>query len=95
MRLSTHEVDSIKLAVRRSLPEARLFLFGSRTNDTKRGGDIDLLILNSVAVDRKVVRAIKLALNDSIGEQKIDIVAESNEDDPFVQYVLPEAIRLL
>jgi len=95
MRLTTHEVDSIKTAVRASLPEAKVFLFGSRTDDSKRGGDIDLLILNSTEVERKVVRRIKVDLIMSIGDQKIDIVAEANIEDPFVQFVLPDAIELI
>jgi len=44
MRLSKTEQQIIKDAVLSIDPQARIYLFGSRADDTKRGGDIDLLI---------------------------------------------------
>ena len=45
MRLREDAVDAIKRAVEtRFGPSARVFLFGSRLDDTKSGGDIDLLV---------------------------------------------------
>ncbi len=44
MRLSETEQQIIKDAVLSIDPQARIYLFGSRANDNKRGGDIDLLI---------------------------------------------------
>ena len=45
MRLSERERSVIKLAVSKNFGDtARVLLFGSRTNDDRRGGDIDLLV---------------------------------------------------
>jgi len=45
MRLQSHEVDAIRAAVREIFgPTARTRLFGSRTRDDLRGGDIDLFV---------------------------------------------------
>ena len=45
MRLSDDERKIIREVVERRLgPGARALLFGSRVDDTRRGGDIDLLI---------------------------------------------------
>lgn len=44
MRLSNTEVNTIKTAVFELDLHAHIFLFGSRVDDSKRGGDIDLLI---------------------------------------------------
>jgi len=54
-----------------------LWLFGSRADDTKRGGDIDLYIETHCA-DHAIILDKKLhflvALQQALGEQKIDIV---------------------
>lgn len=77
MRLSSDEVNVIKAAVRRAFGEqARVWLFGSRVDDRKRGGDIDLLVLPpddcEGLLDKKLQVLSTLML--SMGEQKIDLV---------------------
>ena len=44
LRLSETEQQIIKEAVLSIDPQARIYLFSSRAEDTKRAGDIDLLI---------------------------------------------------
>jgi hypothetical protein len=47
MRLSEFEIESIKsLACRHFGTDVQVFLFGSRTSNQQRGGDIDLVICN-------------------------------------------------
>ena len=46
IRLTQKEVNIIKGAVASLDAEARIFLFGSRTDPLKKGGDIDLLVLS-------------------------------------------------
>ena len=47
MRLTEAERNSIRTIIFHLDPEAQIYLFGSRTDDKKRGGDIDLLILSA------------------------------------------------
>ena len=59
MRLSKKQIDTIKSGAAEVFGEdAHVFLFGSRVNDTQRGGDIDLYI----------------ELPEMTEEQKIDVV---------------------
>lgn len=77
MRLSEREVDAIRRAAREYFGEGvRVWLFGSRTDDTLKGGDIDLLVETTDAVADRLMRAARMnaALQLAIGEQKIDIV---------------------
>ena len=59
------------------LPDARVFLYCSRTDDTKRGGDIDLLVLTNGIADLSLKIKILGAMYKRIGEQKIDLLLEN------------------
>lgn len=79
MRLKGEEIRAIKDAVKTHFGEsARVFLFGSRTDDSKRGGDIDLLVEHDSSFGGSDLIKRKLrtmsAIQLSIGDRKIDIV---------------------
>ncbi|MEZ4272475.1 MAG: nucleotidyltransferase domain-containing protein [Myxococcota bacterium] len=105
MRLDASEVAGIIKGVDTFVgPGAngvQLYLFGSRCDDTKRGGDIDLLILGRAPADIQKLRAMKTkiseAIQDAIGEQRIDITIKDRStvgDDPFLQSILKYAVLL-
>ncbi|OQA73136.1 MAG: Nucleotidyltransferase domain protein [bacterium ADurb.Bin243] len=94
MRLSEFEVKSIKESIRVFDPDALVYLFGSRTDDSKKGGDIDILVL-SEKLTSKEKRLIKLDLYDKIGEQKIDIIISKNGvKSPFVKLAVSGGVIL-
>jgi predicted nucleotidyltransferase len=72
---------------------AEVWLFGSRVDDTKRGGDIDIAI-RSESIDRVQKMRIRRAICDVIGEQKIDIVVSENGVDPFFRLAIETGVRL-
>ena len=79
MRLTDAEKAGIGWAAREVLPHgSRVLLFGSRTDDSRRGGDIDLLVEPPVAVDpaQEIALCSRLSarLYRRIGERRIDIV---------------------
>lgn len=57
------------------------WLFGSRVDDNKRGGDIDLLLRPQLS-DRVIARKLDLLrlLERQLGERKIDILIEMPDD---------------
>ena len=73
MRLKDHEVRAIKDSVHSLDKNARVYLFGSRVDDKKRGGDIDLII-SSDKISKEDISKIKLKIFDELDEQKIDIL---------------------
>jgi uncharacterized protein len=94
MRLNSKEQLSIKQTINQFDPKALVYLFGSRVDDNKRGGDIDLLVF-SEHLGFTEQRKIKIKLYELIGEQKIDlIIAKKNTSNPFIQLVLEEAVLL-
>jgi len=93
MRLSEHETQVITEAVYRFDPEARIWLFGSRVDDKRRGGDIDLAVLSRF-IDRKESHAISHEICDHIGEQKIDLVVASDRDHPMLARAIETGVPL-
>jgi uncharacterized protein len=76
-----------------------VFLFGSRTDDSKRGGDIDLLIqcVQPVPLSELIKLKIKFLgeLKKKIEDQKIDVLIDTGESkDPVIQTALHEGILL-
>lgn len=77
MRLTEAQRQSIKSAVTSVIGEgSRVWLFGSRVDDAKRGGDIDLLIeTDSVVPSRtNALCRIEGALVVRLGNRKIDVL---------------------
>ena len=93
MRLSAHEINSIKDTIKSVDQNARIYLFGSRVDNKKRGGDIDLLIFSQKLKEEDRFR-IKRDLWEQIGEQKIDIIIARDESDPFTRIALRGAVLL-
>lgn len=80
MRLSEFEIDSIKnMAEQHFGKDVQVYLFGSRVNNQKRGGDIDLFIRTSQDNTLTTRAKIEFVSNliEQIGEQKIDVVLEN------------------
>ena len=80
MRLTLDQQSVIRSAVVESFGDAaKIWLFGSRVDDNKRGGDIDLLIETKLTDVTTIVRA-ELAfltkLKMKLGEQKIDVLVD-------------------
>lgn len=94
MRLTTDEINVLKNKLHLLSEEAKIFLFGSRTDDNKKGGDIDLLIV-SEKLTKKDIRKLRLDFFDHFGEQKLDIVLDNgNFSSPFTKIIYNKAIQL-
>ena len=93
MRLKEKEIQAIKTVIHAMDAGARIFLFGSRVDDTQRGGDIDLLILSAKLAERDK-RALRIGLCNKLGEQKIDLVIARDASRPFVQMAVAEGKAL-
>jgi len=84
VRLTEYELNAIKETFLDVFESGEIFLFGSRVDDAKRGGDIDLYISatkKEALVKRKIDFLVKL--KRKIGEQKIDVVLDRGKDDPI------------
>jgi hypothetical protein len=80
MRLTEKQRTILKEATAACFePMATVRLFGSRTDDTKRGGDIDLLIETTID-DPVQIAAARIRflsrLYREMGEQKVDVLID-------------------
>ena len=83
MRISEIEKTTIVNAILEKDRNAQIFLFGSRTDDFKKGGDIDILVQSDEIGLLEIVK-IKSTIFQKIPEQKIDLlVSKSNEQKPL------------
>ena len=99
MRLSKFEIESIKnLACSHFGTDVHVFLFGSRTSDRQRGGDIDLFISNPDGshLDSRTKVAFITDLIMLIGDQRIDVVLDNPErkDTSLLKTIRRSGIQL-
>ena len=78
MRLTPQQIDSIKQVTAEVFGgTAKVYLFGSRVDDQRRGGDIDLYATDfalppQALVDAKLRFLVKI--KQKLGDQRIDLV---------------------
>ena len=75
MRLNPNYITTIKKYYQEIFQDGNVYLFGSRVDDSKRGGDIDLY-LNPTDHTNLFQKKIKFlaSIKRELGDQKIDIV---------------------
>lgn len=93
MRITATQSDIIKSSILNHDASAQIYLFGSRTNDDLKGGDIDILAI-SEKIDFDRLIKIKLDLLKQLGDFPIDIVVKKSMDELFVQVIAEEMLPL-
>ena len=94
MRLTDYEVKMIKQVFLDIFEHGNIYLFGSRVDDEKRGGDIDLYIQTN---DENILtKKIKLLskIKQIIGDQKIDIVISRDKTRVIEKEAIANGIQL-
>lgn len=80
IRLRKSEIDAIiRIFLQHFEKSDHLWIFGSRIDKKKRGGDIDLYMESHSTLEEINEKKIKflVSLKNEIGEQKIDLVVRS------------------
>ena len=95
MRLNNLEQSSIKKAFKDVFNDGEIYLFGSRVDDNKRGGDIDLYIVPQTEENLREKKSLFLSkLYEYIGEQKIDIIIAKDKSRLIEQEAIKNGVRL-
>ena len=98
MRLTQQEIKAIKKTFKEVFKEGNIYLFGSRVDDTKRGGDIDLYVDTPLSLNTRESlekkSKFRLKLYELIGEQKIDIVVSKDKQRSIEKEILKSGVLL-
>ncbi|AJP48550.1 DNA polymerase subunit beta [Rugosibacter aromaticivorans] len=95
MRLTKAQIDTIRKATSQSFGEnALVWLFGSRVDDAKRGGDVDLYIEATHPATLMTELRCKIALEDSLDLSVDLVVKEPGKDKPIYNLAKTQGVRL-
>jgi predicted nucleotidyltransferase len=95
MRIPLEQLDFLKQQFGRLDLNFEMYLFGSRLDNAKRGGDIDVMVLTEKLLSVEQKLTIKLEFYKKFGEQKLDIVNFTfNAEDNFKKLILLEGEKV-
>lgn len=97
MRLTYFEQNIIRKTFTEVFESGDVYLFGSRVDNSKKGGDIDLYLVPDKKFedesDKKIQFLIKL--DKDLGEQKIDVVLAKDKNRAIEKEALKKGINLM
>ncbi len=103
MRVTAEQLEIVrKLSSNYFGEDAKLWLFGSRVDDEKKGGDYDFLIETSLSnpdeiIARKIDMITQLQSSEPFEDEKIDIIVkrrQSSFDMPVYHIAKLEGVQI-
>ena len=94
MRLSPKEQQEIKKILKEIFKDVKIYIFGSRLDNSKKGGDVDIFLQTSKPIKNKRVKRAKAKL---LLEEKllkpIDIIIEEDANSLIKEQAM-QGVRL-
>ena len=85
MRLLENEIEIIKRVILERIPDAKIYLYGSRADGSLKGGDIDLFVVFKPMNNQNTVK-LKIEIEAEISKllryQKIDLTLLAKNNIP-------------
>jgi len=95
MRLSTTQQQYILQATRQNFgADAKVWLFGSRVDDARRGGDVDLYVETTQGNTLMAVLLCKIALEERLDLQVDLVVNDHGKDEPIYHIAKKKGVLL-
>jgi len=91
LRITENERNIIKNTIKEKINNSEIYLFGSRIDDNKKGGDIDLLVVTDekVSLETKLEILARLEINGI--SRKIDLLLKTPETEE--QNIIKTALK--
>ncbi len=94
MRLNANELNAIRSTLAAADPAGRIYLFGSRVDDKRRGGDIDVFLDASHAIDAMTALRLEYRISAAC-DTKVDLLIKApDEVDMPIHQVARKGIEL-
>ena len=94
MRLKPIELNAIRATLAAADPLGRIYLYGSRVDDTRRGGDIDVFLEATRQIDLKTALTLQHRLSSAC-DTKVDLLIKSpNQAEMPIHQIARDGIRL-
>jgi predicted nucleotidyltransferase len=96
MRLTTDQIHAIRSVIHEFAgEEAKAWLYGSRLDESRRGGDVDLLVQSNPEIGLLQRARIKNRLELQLG-LPVDVMSAAIEGNfaPFVRIAMAQGLRL-
>ena len=95
MRLTPDQAQAIRQRIHTHMGQhARIWLFGSRVDDSRRGGDVDLYVEPETAPDLTARLRCKSELADALDLNVDLIVQQPDQDLPIYRIAKRSGVRL-
>ena len=96
MRLMEIEIQTIKQVIHEYISDAKIILFGSRVDENKKGGDIDLLVQTNmqVTLKEKIKILTSLELNGILRQVDLIVQTPTTKKTSIIETALKEGIEL-
>ena len=94
MRLTSAEASVIKGLISKADPDGKVYLFGSRVDDNRKGGDIDIFLEASKKIDFKEQLLLQHRLIAGC-DTKVDLVIQNpNDHEEIIHTIAKMGVRL-
>ena len=94
MRMNSEQVELSVKVIRKYFADAAVWLFGSRVDDTRKGGDFDFYIETTLPDIALPMARARGELTDSLG-MKVDLAVNNHTGDrPIFRIAKANGVRL-
>jgi len=96
MRLSNRIIKILKNTISKSFGDVDIYLFGSQTNDAKKGGDIDLAVDTYISKQEfRKKKILFLTMLEKIDfDYSVDVVNYNIQDKLLHHEILQNSIKI-
>ncbi len=96
MRLTKEAANSIRQIVNQACADTEIWLFGSRVDDRRKGGDIDLYIETGTEMPMMEQLRLMSRLQRALGFRKIDLIIRTphSPERPIFQTAKKTGMKL-